>query len=562
MRQVEALEILKSGANVFLTGEPGSGKTHTIMTYVAYLRDHGIIPALTASTGIAATHIHGQTIHSWSGIGIRRSLSPYDLDHMASTEYLVRRIAHTAVLIIDEVSMIDAATLAMVDTVCRTLRQKDAPFGGMQIVMVGDFFQLPPVGKSEEETRFAFDANVWHELQPVVCYLTEQFRHTDEQLFSVLKAIRNNTYDHTHHRVLARRLVEKDVVLHSDQLHHVPRLFSRNVDVDVINAEALSKLPSAPMVYFMVEKGKKSLVASLKKGCLSPERLELKVNAVVMCTKNNPSGGYANGTLGVVVGFEPATKYPIIETRDGTRITITPLAWVVEEEGKQRASITQIPLRLAWAMTIHKSQGMSLDAAIMDLGEVFAYGQGYVALSRVRSLEGVYLTGWSDRALDVHPRMHTIDAQFVQQSQAAAAIFGDLPKSELETMQRNFILASGGTLATEKSTTRAAKPPTLDATLMFILQGKSIAEIARLRSLAATTILGHIEKLVAAKRLHYEDIAHCADPVVAAGVGDIKKAFIAHDTSKLAPLYDQYKGRYTYNQLRLARVLIAAGFPQ
>src|SRR6185503_6959245 len=144
MTQAEALAILKTGANVFLTGEPGSGKTHTVNEYVAYLRAHNIEPAITASTGIAATLIKGMTIHSWSGIGIKERLSNYDLDKIASNEKAAKRIMHAQVLIIDEVSMLSASVFDMVEAVCRVVRRNSRPFGGLQVVLVGDFFQLPP----------------------------------------------------------------------------------------------------------------------------------------------------------------------------------------------------------------------------------------------------------------------------------------------------------------------------------------------------------------------------------------------------------------------------------
>ena len=153
MTQKEALSILKTGANVFLTGEPGSGKTHTINEYVAYLRERGIEPAVTASTGIAATHIGGMTIHSWSGIGIKTSLDAYELDKLGSSEYLAKRIGRAKILIIDEVSMLSAGTLSMVDAVCREVRRNPEPFGGLQVIFVGDFFQLPPIVRMNTEAK-------------------------------------------------------------------------------------------------------------------------------------------------------------------------------------------------------------------------------------------------------------------------------------------------------------------------------------------------------------------------------------------------------------------------
>src|SRR3989344_3823506 len=184
MTQETALSILKTGKNVFLTGEPGAGKTHTINRYVAYLRKRGIEPAITASTGIAATHIGGMTIHSWSGIGIKTMLDKRELDRFASNKYVAPRIRRAKVLILDEVSMLAPETLSMIDAVCRSVRQSVEPFGGMQVVLVGDFFQLPPVVIKMEsrepvqtelierpKARFAYDSSAWMRADLSSCYL-------------------------------------------------------------------------------------------------------------------------------------------------------------------------------------------------------------------------------------------------------------------------------------------------------------------------------------------------------------------------------------------------------
>src|SRR3989338_7392496 len=161
MTQAEAFEVLKTGANVFLTGEPGAGKTHTLNTYITYLREHGIDVAVTASTGIAATHIGGMTIHAWSGIGIKDALSPYDLEQITTRERTAKRLAHAKALVIDEISMLDARTFGMVDQVLRAVRRNREPFGGVQVVLVGDFFQLPPIGRKVEQAQFAFESAFW-----------------------------------------------------------------------------------------------------------------------------------------------------------------------------------------------------------------------------------------------------------------------------------------------------------------------------------------------------------------------------------------------------------------
>ena len=208
MTQDEALAILKTGLNIFLTGEPGSGKTHTINRYVAWLRERAVEPAVTASTGIAATHIGGMTIHSWSGIGIKREVSDYDIEMIQSREKTAKRILGTKVLIIDEISMLDAATLDSVDRVLRTLRRRpmmpEEPFGGLQVIFVGDFFQLPPVSK-KEEVRFAFESHAWKEANPVVCYLSEQHRQEDGDFLDLLGAFRRGAFTAAHRARLKSR---------------------------------------------------------------------------------------------------------------------------------------------------------------------------------------------------------------------------------------------------------------------------------------------------------------------------------------------------------------------
>src|SRR3989344_3461394 len=198
MTQQRALEILKIGANVFLTGEPGAGKTHTINEYLRYLRARKIDAAVTASTGIAATHINGMTIHSWSGVGIRPSLSKYEVEEIASREYVAKRILRAKVLIIDEVSMLGAYMIDMVDSVTKAVKGNDKPFGGMQIIFVGDFFQLPPVNREREKISFAYDSPAWTAAQPIACYLTEQHRQDDDAFLSVLSAIRKNSFSDNH----------------------------------------------------------------------------------------------------------------------------------------------------------------------------------------------------------------------------------------------------------------------------------------------------------------------------------------------------------------------------
>lgn len=439
MTQADALAILKTGVNVFLTGEPGAGKTHTINAYVAYLRSCGVDPAITASTGIAATHIGGMTIHSWSGIGIRSRLTYDDIETMMRNARLVKRVKKAHVLIIDEISMLDAGTIDLVNQACRAVRKSPLPFGGMQVVLVGDFFQLPPVSRNGQ-AAFAFAAEAWQAADFTVCYLSEQHRQEDPAFLDVLSAIRVGEVTEDHVALLQERQVEPsanaDVIL--------TKLYSHNADVDQMNAKELQRLPGTARAFTMRAYGAPPLIEQLMRGCLSPEELSLKVGARVMFTKNNFERGYVNGTIGQISGFDSETKYPVVRLRSGKDVTAEPADWSVEMDGKPLASVVQVPLRLAWAMTVHKSQGMSLDAAYVDLSGAFAYGQGYVALSRVRSLKGLYLGGLNQRALEVDAVVAEADAAFRKASiKSEKALHKQAPASR-EKAQQAFIDRCGG----------------------------------------------------------------------------------------------------------------------
>ncbi|MFM2331148.1 MAG: hypothetical protein RLZZ26_655, partial [Candidatus Parcubacteria bacterium] len=330
MTQGDALTILKTGANVFLTGEPGSGKTHVINEFIRWLQGSGIEPSITAATGIAATHVGGMTLHSWSGIGVSESLSRADVDRIASKEHIARRIQKAKVLIIEEISMLSAATFQMADAICREVRRVDKPFGGLTVVLVGDFFQLPPISRSREPV-FAYTSPVFRDLHLLTCYLTDQYRQDDSEFLDVLAAIRSGEVEELHHERLMTRNVSS-----ADTPTEAPRLFSHNADVDRINAGELTKLKGAVKKFYMSSKGKDSLVEGLKRGCLSPEVLELKEGAAVMFTKNSPQGRFVNGTLGTVTGWD-ASSYPIVETKDGLTVSTEPMEWQVEEQGKVKA---------------------------------------------------------------------------------------------------------------------------------------------------------------------------------------------------------------------------------
>lgn len=403
MTQDKAVEVLKTGANVFLTGEPGAGKTYTIDLFKAWMEEKGVAYAITASTGIAASHLDGSTIHSWSGLGIRRGLRKEQLDQIAYNTWMVERMKPISTLVIDEISMLDAVLLDDVSNILKAVHGNTKPFGGIQVVLVGDFFQLPPVARDGEKKEFAFNAPSWIEAQFEICYLTEQHRQSDGEFLDILKAMRAGTVTDEHKaRLRACSMTKKPDT----------KLFTHNADVDRLNAKELAKLPGEVSKYKMRESGDPKYIETLKKQCLSPEVLEIKKDAVVMFTRNNFKAGYVNGTIGKVTEIKKNGDI-VVTTLDGARVTPELSKWSYRTRKRgEVASIEQVPLRLAWAITVHKSQGMSLDAAEVDLGNTFEFGQGYVAISRVRSLEGLHLTAINDLAFAMHPEVVAKDREF------------------------------------------------------------------------------------------------------------------------------------------------------
>ena len=638
MRQSSALDILKTGQNVFLTGSAGSGKTYTLNQYINYLRARRVPVAVTASTGIAATHMNGTTIHSWSGIGIKDELSDRDLTNLSRKQFLADRLKDTAVLIIDEISMLHAKQLNLVNQVLKHVRKNDAAFGGIQVVVAGDFFQLPPIGSKGESNRekFAFMSEAWLDAKFHICYLSEQHRQVSEaangglDLDDILNQIRRQ-------EVTFEAIAALEATYDQDVDINRTRLYTHNLNVNKINDKELAALDGDMMRFEATATGDSKLVETLKKTVRTQDDLVLKVGAKVMFIKNNSELGVSNGTMGELIGFaavkiddskdtsddliedtaqdaiakntknkakkdkeskekpkdeKPTTqKMPVVRLNSGREVIAEPEEWIIEDEtGDVLASYLQVPLCLAWAITIHKSQGMTLEAAEIDLSRTFELGQGYVALSRLKSLAGLQLLGMNDMSLQLDPLARGADKRFLALSEEADANYAMLDEESMRQAHEKFILKSGGTLS--KSVIKAyanlqkkrreqqqaqidkkqklgnqvsdKSDSTLLATRILLEESLSIAEISQARQLSQSTIMRHIAELksqdpsLACDHLRPDDEVMTAvgNAYVAIKVANNPNDFNDDGSVKLRPIFEHLKQAVDYNTIRLALIFI------
>lgn len=570
MKQETALKLLKAGENVFLTGSAGAGKTYTLNQYIQYLKIRKVPVAITASTGIAATHMNGMTIHTWAGIGIKDTLSDDDLKRMKERKYLKEHLENTQVLIIDEISMLHAKQLNLVNQVLKYFKESDEAFGGIQVVVAGDFFQLPPVSKNEERNRdkFCFMSEAWVEAKFRVCYLTEQHRQDDETLNQILNAIRAQDLQHNHIQALTS-------VRQQDIGETFTRLYTHNLDVDNLNFQHLNAIDGESHQFNAVLDGNEKLLETLKSSVRAPEELTLKKHAKVMFVKNNFDMGYINGSLGEVIGFEEDDEHgllPKVQLSDGSVLLVEPETWSVENDaGKVIASFQQIPLRLAWAITIHKSQGMTLEAAEINLSHTFEKGQGYVALSRLKSLEGLRLTGFNDQALELDSLAIKADRRFQELSEEAEQHFINI---DLTAQHQTFIRHCGGTLNASEIARNERKfaknadknsyaSSTLDETKELFENGYEIMDIAQERGLTPATIINHLARLHKEQGLDIS-VAHPGDEVVEQvrkiykrlKKGQRSENFNEDGSIKLRPIVEATQPKMGYDQVRLALLFI------
>lgn len=384
-----------SGANVLLSGEAGTGKSFIIKILFEYLNQNRISIARTASTGIAAFNIGGQTMHSFFGIGLGEEDVPVLVNKILKNKKVYSRIKAMDVLFIDEVSMCKGELFEKLDQITQRIRACSDPWGGVQLIGCGDFLQLLPIFRGSTSTELVFQTQSWlnANIKPIV--LKEQVRQQDDPTFArILGDLRVGKAESI--RELDHRI---GATFPDDGIEPV-RIFCKNVDVNIYNEDRLDKLKTAAKVYYSRDTGLPHHIDAFNKNCPAPQVLNLKIGAQVILLANvDTDNGLVNGAVGVVQAF--GAEYVKVKFKNTTAL-IEEESWEIKEQqlassGKLEARIVatraQIPLKLCWAITCHRSQGQTLDRAIVDMTEAFSEGMTYVALSRVRDINSLSIVG-------------------------------------------------------------------------------------------------------------------------------------------------------------------------
>eukprot|EP00057_Strongylocentrotus_purpuratus_P026327 XP_011680801.1 PREDICTED: ATP-dependent DNA helicase PIF1 [Strongylocentrotus purpuratus] len=395
--QKRVLNAVLSRQSIFFTGSAGTGKSFLLRHIISALPPDSTFA--TASTGVAACHIGGTTLHQFAGIGSGTGQLP-QLIELASRPTRRQQWRKCKHLIVDEISMIDGDFFTKLEAVARVIKRCDEPFGGIQLILCGDFLQLPPVVKRGEKQKFCFQSPAWHRCIQVNFELMEVKRQKDPAFINILQKIRVGRCSAEVTDCLtgtAKHCVDTEGI-------HATRLCTHKEDVDQLNNVHLNKLIGDVRVFEAMDSDP-SLVKQTNSQCPVRQRIDLKIGAQVMLAKNlDVHKGLVNGARGVVTGFESGMKgNPKVRFMSGLEEVIRPERWSMCIGQSLILTRRQLPLKLAWAISIHKSQGMSLDCVEISLSRVFECGQAYVALSRATSLQGLRVLDFDGSCVRAHP---------------------------------------------------------------------------------------------------------------------------------------------------------------
>ena len=393
--QERAYSALQGSDNVFVTGGAGSGKSF-LVRYFLRGKDTKEFPVL-ASTGAAAVLVGGRTFHSFFGLGIMEGGVEATVEKASRNRQVVRRLKKISGFIVDEVSMLSGPTLKAAELIARRVRESDLPWGGLRVVAVGDFAQLPPVERTTSATRgWAFLDPVWSWSGFQTCYLRTQTRCRDEDYMRILASIREGVVTAEVKAYLNGKVSKPAADFDGT------RLFPRRDETERFNLSRLENLRSPAQRFETIYSGDAKSVETLKKYAPVPESLILKEGALVMLRQNDPIGRWVNGSTGHIEKIHPNRLQ--ITLLNGRHIEIEKASFsLMSAEGETVAAAVNYPVTLAWASTIHKAQGATLDRMAVNLSQLWEPGQAYVALSRLTSGHELCIESWEERSIRVDP---------------------------------------------------------------------------------------------------------------------------------------------------------------
>lgn len=419
--QQNVLTAIENGYNVFVTGSAGTGKSYLLRYLKGAYLGKGL--HLTASTGIAAVNIGGVTLHSWAGIGLGVTPVTELAAQMLTPRFsrLRKKLCMAKMLAIDEISMISADTFDLVNQLLKIVRDNSKPFGGLQLILFGDFLQLPPViTESSQGPTFCFESTAWNEAGLKVFLLQKIFRQNDDLFIKILNNLRFGSSTQEDFLILKQRYEAKD----TDPIFRPTIITTHTQQANSVNQTYLEALKTPEQQFKAYFLGDDKKYDFLRKNCLAPEMLTLKIGTQVMMLKNTfQKDGVINGSIGIIKGFSERKNYPIVEFNNGKLLTIGYEEWNIERFDEQKrtivvdATMVQVPLIPSWAITVHKSQGMTLDKIECDLFDAFAEGQVYVALSRARSLNGLFIKSFNANKVIVNPKVVAYYQQLLHTTQ-------------------------------------------------------------------------------------------------------------------------------------------------
>lgn len=417
-------DIINNGENIFITGGGGVGKSYLLNQLKSYYKDD---LQITSTTGISAINIGGQTLHSWVGIGIADKPITDVVKKIKRKPTLFKQIITCKKLAIDEVSMLDNITMEYVDNVLKILRENNKPFGGIQVILVGDFFQLPPVKIEQIDGKdFCFNSKTWNELNLTTIYLTKVRRQSEKRY---IEALNNVRVDKTSVKDL-KVFYERDFEADYEPDKNILRIFGTNRDADSYNTKCFEEIEERPYVFnstdtlyqysllddtcsaieinednlSKISQVDKWCIEQFERDCKAPHNLELKEGCRVMLLKNlDLNKGLVNGACGTIKNLTTASIDVLFDNE--IRLNLEPIEFEYQQEGKPKITRKQYPLRLAYGITIHKSQGMTFDKLVVNFNKIFDYGQAYVALSRTRSLDGLIIKGFNHNKIIANPKV-------------------------------------------------------------------------------------------------------------------------------------------------------------